>query len=701
MRKIVSIICILSLFFTSAVPAFAWDLQGRNNSSLVSGETLQVNPYYEEAIGQERLETELDAVQQYASQSVADDYCTTKSEVSEVIREAMVHRENNISVQYVNATPLTKADLTTMMDSALAETNQPNEGDYLAFQYGGWKGSYKGYNYFGTYYLTVTYTITYYTTLEQEKELDAAVEDVLLELNIDEDADDYEKVSAIYDYICNHVTYDYDHLYHDDYKLQFTAYAALINGTSVCQGYANLFYRMAKELGLSTRIIRGWQTSTGGGHAWNIVKLGDLYYNLDTTWDAVYADAGLNYAFFLKGYNPFDDHTFRDEYLSDAFMTSYPMADKAYIVCNHRWDDGKVIKEATCKSEGEMLFTCKNSECDETKTEPIARLTTHSYDAATCTTAKTCKVCGVTSGFKLGHSYSSQYTVDKKATATAAGSMSQHCTRSGCDAVRREMTIAIPSMKLSGTNLTYDGKQRNPYPIITGQDGEKLKKGTDYTVTYESGRTKVGRYKVTVKFCSDQKYYSGTKTFYFNILPKAPSTVTAKLYGHDDVKISWSKSTGASGYYVYYKKSTSSGYTQLTRTTLTSAKIDNLTDGAYYYFKVVPYFRSGDTRYQSTQYKTDGIYTLKKIETPSAAKSSTKVKISWKKISGATGYHVRQYQKKNGEYVTLDGYYTVDSSKLFTAAKNKTRYYRVRAYKTVDGEKIFGPWSDMKAYTRQ
>lgn len=701
MRKLISVICILALFFTSAVPAFAWELQVGNGSKLVYGETLQVNPYYQDVIDQENLKTELDGFQQYAIQPLADDnYCTTKSEVSDVLREAMVNRVNNISVQYVNKTPLTKADLTTMLNSAMAETDQPNEGDYLAFQYGGWKGSYKGYSYFGTYYLTVTYTITYYTTLEQEKKLDAAVEDVLSDLNIDEEADDYEKVSAVYDYICNHVTYDYDHLYNDDYKLQFTAYAALINGTSVCQGYANLFYRMAKELGLSTRIIRGWQTSTGGGHAWNIVKLDDMYYNLDATWDAVYAEAGRDYAFFLKGYKPFDNHTFRDEYLSDAFMAAYPMAAKAYVLCNHRWDDGKVTKKATCKAEGEMLYTCKNSRCGETKTEPIARLTTHSYRAATCTTAKSCKVCGVTSGAKLGHSYSSQYTVDKKATATANGSMSQHCTRSDCDAVRYETTIEKPSMKLSGTSLIYNGKQRTPYPIITGQDGTKLEKGTDYTVTYDSGRTKVGRYKVVVEFCSNQKYYSGTKTFYFNILPKAPTTVTAELYGHDDVKISWSKSTGASGYYVYYKKSTSSNYTQLTRTTLTSAKVGGLTDGTYYYFKVVPYFKSGDTRYKSTQYKTSGIYTLKKIEKPSAAKSEIKVKISWKKINGATGYQVAQYQKKDGKYVKLNCYYTKDASKLFTAAKSKTRYYRVRAYKTVNGKKIFGPWSNMRPYTR-
>lgn len=699
-KKLISMICILTLIVSSVVPVSAMELPAINEG--ISTEVLlHVNPLYKEFTDKAALKAQLQEIEAYAVQPLEDtEYLTDKDAVADMLRQAMVNRQDSIVVCYEGELYDQRLH-DEIVGLSLKETASPKEGDYLAFQYGGCGARTSYYNVDGVYYSTITYSIVCYTTAEQEMKVDEAVEDVLNELGISNVMSDYAKAYAIYDYICNHVTYDYEHLEDNDYKLQYTAYAALINGTSVCQGYANLFYRLAKEAGLSPRVVRGWQTSTGGGHAWNIVKLGAWYYNLDATWDSSRAEVGMEYEYFLKAWDTFENHTFCDEYLSDTFMMKYPMATKEYFPCNHSWDDGKITKEATCKNAGEILFTCKNSECGETKTEPIERLTTHSYRAATCTTAKTCKVCGVTSGSKLGHSYSSQYTVDKKATASATGSMSQHCTRSGCDAVRYETTIEIPSMKLSGTSLIYNGKQRNPYPIITGQDGEKLKKGTDYTVTYDSGRTKVGRYKVTVKFCSDQKYYSGTKTFYFNILPKAPTTVTPKLYGHDDVKISWSKVTGASGYYVYYKKSTSSGYTQLKRTTLTSAKIDGLTDGAYYYFKVVPYFKSGDIRYKSTQYKTAGIYTLKKMGMPSAAKSGTKVKISWKKINGATGYHVRQYQKKNGEYVTLDGYYTVDASKLFTAAKGKTRYYRVRAHKIVDGEKIFGPWSDMKSYTRK
>ncbi len=43
----------------------------------------------------------------------------------------------------------------------------------------------------------------------------------------------------------------------------------------------------------------------------------------------------------------------------------------------HKWDEGKVTKEATCTEAGEKTYTC--TECEETKTEPI-EATGHTYN---------------------------------------------------------------------------------------------------------------------------------------------------------------------------------------------------------------------------------------------------------------------------------------------------------------------------------
>ena len=184
-------------------------------------------------------------------------------------------------------------------------------------------------------------------------------------------------------------------------------------------------------------------------------------------------------------------------------------------------------------------------------------------------------------------------------------------------------------------------------------------------------------------------------------LQATASSASAKLYGHDDVKFSWSKVSNASGYNVYYKKSTSSSYTHLKRTTGTSVKKAGLTDGVKYYFKVVPYYKSGDTRYASIKYKTASVYTLKKIGTPTVSKSGTKVKVKWKNISGETGYQISRSTKRTGTNIVSTYKTTSGTYKTVKATKNKTYYYKVRAYKTVDGKKIYGPWSSVKSYKRK
>lgn len=70
---------------------------------------------------------------------------------------------------------------------------------------------------------------------------------------------------------------------------------------------------------------------------------------------------------------------------------------KIVVGCtSHIWDDGEITTPATCKAEGVKTYTCTNHGCEATKTEPVAKLTTHTPAAAVRENviAATCQAAG-------------------------------------------------------------------------------------------------------------------------------------------------------------------------------------------------------------------------------------------------------------------------------------------------------------------
>lgn len=175
-------------------------------------------------------------------------------------------------------------------------------------------------------------------------------------------------------------------------------------------------------------------------------------------------------------------------------------------------------------------------------------------------------------------------------------------------------------------------------------------------------------------------------------------SVSIKLYGYDDVVFSWSKVSGAEGYLVYYKKSTSSSYTLLTTTKALSVKRANLADGVKYYFKVVPYVTDINGKKRVNYYRVSSIYTLQKVKVPTVTKhSSNYVKVRWDNIPGESGYQISKSIYSNGTNIVGSVSYKTNYIKL-KATKGKKYYYKVRAYKIVDGKKIYGSWSYVRSF---
>lgn len=239
-------------------------------------------------------------------------YYTTSAQVAAELRTAMKNREKTV-VLYMH--PTDGVDLGGVAEAAMAHTGAPTEGDYLKWQYAGYGASALSWSYGGSnpQCFMITYNITgYYTDTTQEYAVDTFVAEFKNSTAIQSATDDYEKVKAIYDWLCTNVVYDYTNLNSPEYMLKHTAYAAAINHTAVCQGYAVLFYRLALECGIDARVIAGKGEGANGweDHAWNIVKLGGNYYLLDSTWDATKElyQKPAKYDWFLKGSESFTSH---------------------------------------------------------------------------------------------------------------------------------------------------------------------------------------------------------------------------------------------------------------------------------------------------------------------------------------------------------------------------------------------------------
>ena len=268
---------------------------------------LRVNPLYAGEISESELQARLET----AEQNSAITNCASFDQVVTAFREGMQAREENIRVCYTGTESISYSDA---FDQAMEHNGDPTAGDYLQWQWEGAQSSYQG----GVFCLTMAY----YTSAQQEQELDAAVNQLLDSLDLYNE-EPYEKILGVYDYVCSHVTYDYDNLYDDSYGLKRTAYAALMNGTAVCQGYAVLLYRLLLSLDVDCRVVASVD------HSWNIVRLGDVYYNVDATWDS---GPDPSHVYFLRNMEHFRDphHERTAPYDGEDFAAAYPMSPTDY-----------------------------------------------------------------------------------------------------------------------------------------------------------------------------------------------------------------------------------------------------------------------------------------------------------------------------------------------------------------------------------
>ena len=250
---------------------------------------------------------------------------------------------------------------------------------------------------------------------------------------------------------------------------------------------------------------------------------------------------------------------------------------------------------------------------------------------------------------------------------------------------------AIPDQIYTGSAVTPDVSVKNGnYTLV---------KDKDYTLSYMNN-VNIGTGIVTITGIGR---YAGVKIQSFNICVPQVTNLVKSGNSQKQIVLKWDKVEGATGYRVYKYNPTTKKYAFLKQV----AGSDNctytdtgLTAGTNYRYRVRAYVTIGGIKNYgaySTKLKTYTKFKKVSLTAKAGNKGSKKAILKWKKISGVTGYRV--YMKKGtGKFTKIKeikGSTKVSYTKTKLSA-GKTYYFKVRAFKTVDGKNIYGTYSTIK-----
>jgi len=264
-------------------------------------------------------------------------------------------------------------------------------------------------------------------------------------------------------------------------------------------------------------------------------------------------------------------------------------------------------------------------------------------------------------------------------------------------------TLTINAKDLSKTKISIDSLEKKYTgneikPKVAVKDGNIiLKNGTDYIASYKNN-INTGKATITI---TGKGNYVGTKVITFNIIPSQVMNLKLKSQKKNEITLQWSKNDGnVSGYKVYKYNSKTKKWNYAGKTSNTNYTIKKLAAGTTYKYRVSAYKTIDGTQYFGSYSSTLTASTL-----PSTTKitklvtKNKKVTIKWNKVSNATGYEIYMSTRKNKGYSKIKNI-TKKATVSYTKGnlkKNKTYYFKIRTYRTVNGKKVYSSYSNIKS----
>ena len=602
-------------------------------------------------------------------------YLSEMAAVEEVRRQMLTRAETiPLSLKLPSGSDI-QGTLARIWDSALEHTRSNGTGgDYLRWQ-GGKYFYYPGFSYRdnGSYItFTMYFQTNWFTTAQQEATLSSYIKGTLLPQLALDGKSTYQKVQAIYDWITRNVRYDYANLGNDSYLLQYTAYAAVINRTAVCNGYASLFYRLANDAGIDCRFITG---TAGGYHAWNIVRMDNgKYYCLDATWD----EGQTNYRYFMKGTTEFgQDHTVITDENNTYFWNQYPVSatdfdpnaplPPAAPTVTMTYSDSGKPKLTWNAVSGATSYRVFRSESRGSGYSLLGTTTATSYTNTGAAVGKTYyyRVKAVNSVGTSG--YSNIVSGKAKTAAPAAPSVTAGNSSTGKPKLTWNAVSGATSYRVFRSESRGSG-----YSLL----------GTTTATSYTNTGAAVGKtyyYRVKAVNSVGTSGYSNIVSGKAKAAAPAAPSVTAGNSSTGKPRLTWKAVSGAVSYRIYRSESRGTGYSLLGTTSSTSYVNTGAAAGKTYYYRVKAVNRDGMASGYSNIVSGKAKAAAPAAPSVTAGNSSTgKPRLTWKAVSGAVSYRIYRSESRGTGYSLLGT--TSSTSYVNTgAAAGKTYYYRVKA----------------------
>lgn len=258
-----------------------------------------------------------------------------------------------------------------------------------------------------------------------------------------------------------------------------------------------------------------------------------------------------------------------------------------------------------------------------------------------------------------------------------------------------KVNMDYADISLAQTEYTWNGTAVCPKPVIT-YHGEVLKEGVDYTLSYLRNdgctRNKGGAFVSAIAISSGR--FSGFRSIGFEILAadigkqkislspaeyvydgmlKEPEVIIPGLIKNKDFRVEYQNNLS-----VGTAKAVVSGLGNYTgRTTVTFT------------------IRSKNSAASSESQKSTAVSLKRPVISSAVNKKGKKIKITWKKQSGVTGYQIRYKTGKKTKTVKVKK----SSAKTKTVSglkKGKTYTIALRSYKKSGGKTIYSAWSKKK-----